>query len=503
VGSQIRTQKASCHYRCANQKEGNHTETHIQGNEIMNIFETYQPTPPSNAAEAHGWDDAEGSARTIKRARPIAIDLFSGAGGMSLGFEQAGFDVKAAVEIDPVHCATYAFNFPRTTVICAPAETLSGQDIRDRAGIGAETIDCVFGGPPSQGFTGMGKRDIADPRNALVGEFFRLVRELTPRSFIFDNVRGITFAPHSEFLHRQIARLEVMGYEVRRGFKILNAVHFGVPQSREHFFLFGVRYGEQLPHYPTLKFHAAGRRPKAFDAPVGPTVQDALGDLPDADQIALLRRGDAVEVTIWGPRSAYASHLRCESASDWHLGYPRDWDPNLLTSSTRTEHNAVSKQRFAQTPLGAIEEVSRFFKLDPANVANTLRAGTDATRGAFSSPRPIHHEYPRCITVREMARLHGFPDWFRFHTTKWHGARQVGLAVPPPLARAIATEMTEALGFKPLAPQFTLPKQNPELLGYDVTRAAKHFGVTPQLGKRSRKADPEKRNQGQTGMTLE
>lgn len=443
----------------------------------------------SELGESHDNPTTQGF---IRRERPIAIDLFAGAGGMSLGFEQAGFDVKAAVEIDPVHCATYAFNFPQTTVICAPAQTLGGQDIRDRSGIGTDTIDCVFGGTPSQGFSGMGKRDVNDPRNALVGEFFRLVRELTPRSFIFDNVKGITLKPHREALFRQIAMMEVMGYEVRTGFKILNAVHFGVPQSREHFFLFGVRYGEQLPDYPTLKFHTAGRRPMAFEAPMGPTVQDAIGDLPDADRFAVLRRGDTVQVASWGLRSAYASQLRCQADTDWHLGYRRDWDPNLLTCSARTEHNAESKRRFAQTPQGTVEEVSRFQKLHPEKVANTLRAGTDAARGAFSSPRPIHHDYPRSITVREMARLHGFPDWFRFHATKSHGARQVAHSAPPPLARAVATEMIEALGFKPIAPQVTLPKQDPVLLGYDTTEATRYFDVTHKMGRRERNREAAK-----------
>jgi DNA (cytosine-5)-methyltransferase 1 len=224
-----------------------------------------------------------------------------------------------------------------------------------------------------------------------------------------------------------------------------------------------------------------------FDAPLGPTAQDALDDLPDADQFAELRDDDSVEIANWGPRSAYASELRCETAADWHLGYPREWDPSLLTSSARTEHNETSRHRFAQTRPGEVEGISRFFKLDPAKVSNTLRAGTDAARGAFSSPRPIHHAYPRCITVREMARLHGFPDWFRFHATKWHGARQVGLAVPPPLARAVAGEVIEALGFKPTPPLTTLPMQDPMLLTFDVTQAGRHFGVTPQLGKRERK----------------
>lgn len=454
----------------------------------MTKFDKLAPEPISGIIPTAGAEaNASVGSKRPHRTRPIAIDLFSGVGGMSLGFEQAGFDIRAAVDIDPVHCATYAYNFPQTAVICAPAETLSGKDIRDRAGIDDQTIDCVFGGTPSQGFSGMGKRDLADPRNALVGEFFRLVRELRPRSFVFDNVKGITFGAHRQRLFLQIVQLEIMGYEVRTGFKMLNAVHFGVPQSREHFFLFGVRCGEQLPHYPTLKFHAAGRRPMAFEALVGPTVLDALGDLPDADQFRALRKGDAVEIAIQGPRSAYASQLRCETAADWFFSYPRDWNPNLLTSSARTEHNTASKLRFAQTPLGSVEKISRFYKLDPANVVNTLRAGTDAARGAFSSPRPIHYQYDRCITVREMARLHGFPDWFRFHATKSHGARQVGQAVPPPLARTIAAVMIEALGCKPTRPKKTLPMQDPMLLTFDVTQAGKHFSVTPQVGKRVRK----------------
>ncbi|OYZ97381.1 MAG: hypothetical protein B7X99_14165 [Rhizobiales bacterium 17-65-6] len=110
------------------------------------------------------------------------------------------------------------------------------------------------------------------------------------------------------------------------------------------------------------------------------------------------------------------------------FGYKRLTDPSLLTSSLRTNHTELSRQRFAATPQGSVEPVSRFFKLPPDGVSNTLRAGTDSQRGAFTSPRPIHYKYARCITVREMARLHGFPDWFRFHVTKWHGARQIGNA---------------------------------------------------------------------------
>ena len=117
--------------------------------------------------------------------RPVAIDLFSGAGGLSLGFEQAGFDVRAAVEIDPIHAAVHKFNFPKTAVLARSVVGLTAAEIRLAAGLGDAPIDCVFGGPPCQGFSLIGHRALEDPRNRLVLEFVRLVRELDSRTFVF------------------------------------------------------------------------------------------------------------------------------------------------------------------------------------------------------------------------------------------------------------------------------------------------------------------------------
>ena len=442
-----------------------------------------------------------GSDRTAMRRtmsgsmRPIGIDLFAGAGGLSLGFEQAGFDVAAAVEIDPVHSAVHKYNFPHTTVLPRPVEHLEGVDILAAAGIAGRRVDCVFGGAPCQGFSLIGHRALDDPRNGLVREFVRIVAELRARTFVFENVKGLTIGRHRAVLDELVEEFSAIGYEVKVPWRVLNTGHFGVPQYRERLILLGVRKGETLPDYPG-PFTAIADGTQPADGLVdGPTCEDALRDLPDADLFRTLNKTDSVRTSRFGEPSAYASELRCLTNDAWHFGYVREWDPSILTSSARTAHTDISRRRFRETDPGTVEPISRFFKLSRAGVSNTLRAGTDGARGAFTSPRPIHYAYDRCITVREMARLHGFPDWFRFHATKWHGGRQVGNAVPPPLARAIATAMLEALGEVPTRPEGAVALGDPALLTMGLTTAAGFFGVTPPPGRRDRKNGARKRRQ--------
>jgi DNA (cytosine-5)-methyltransferase 1 len=189
--------------------------------------------------------------------------------------------------------------------------------------------------------------------------------------------------------------------------------------------------------------------------------------------------------------------MRCQDDEGWYFGYQRQWDAATLTSSLRTHHTLISRQRFSAAREGENEPVSRFYKLPSNGIANTLRAGTDSARGAFTSPRPIHYLYPRCITVREMARLHGFPDWFRFHITKWHGARQVGNAVPPPLARAVAECLIAALGHQPEKPAKILALGDPSLLRLNMAEASRFWGVSVPIGRRDRKSGRRKRKQSE------
>lgn len=422
--------------------------------------------------------------------RPIAVDLFSGAGGMSLGFEQAGFDVVAAVEVDPVHAAVHKFNFPNCATLCRDVSTLSGSEIRASAGIGMRSVDLVVGGAPCQGFSMIGHRALEDPRNALVGDFVRIVCELNANYFVFENVKGLTVGRHKAFLEELVQAFEGRGYVIRKPWKVLNASKYGVPQSRERLILLGAKKGFPLPNYPDAKADF-------------PTCEDALDDLPNADQFNLLLESDEVRLpaNAWKYPSAYAKEMKCLSNDAWHFGYMREWDSRMLTSSMRTGHSDISKRRFKATTCGETEPISRFFKLAPHGVSNTLRAGTDAARGAFTSPRPIHYRYPRCVTVREMARLHGFPDWFRFQETKWHGARQIGNAVPPPLARAVGSVLIDAIGVKPKRSNKTITLGDPRLLKMDVSAASKFWGIERPNGKRDRKSGARKRSQRETEAT--
>lgn len=416
--------------------------------------------------------------------RPIAVDLFAGAGGMSLGFEQAGFDVAAAVELDPIHCATHEFNFPTSGIVCNGVDQTDAGDVLDAIPHPDPDIAVVFGGPPCQGFSMIGKRSLDDPRNALVFHFLRLVVELQASYFVMENVSGLTLGKHRRFLSELIEEFERQGYDVLKPYKVLDAAHYGVPQRRRRLFLVGCRKGQLLPTYPPPTCIPADavedQVADLFGLPKGPTVWDALSDLPEADSLEALLEDDSIRVDFGTP-SDYAAVLRGlkTDSEDYSIG--RIHDPNVLTASLRTVHTAKSRSRFESTAHGDAEPVSRFRKLDPDGLCNTLRAGTASNRGAFTSPRPIHPYTPRCITVREAARLHSYPDWFRFHATKWHGFRQVGNSVPPLLARSVAASVMDVIGTPPSVSESALELGDESLLHLTMTQAAARYGVDPHV----------------------
>lgn len=320
----------------------------------------------------------------------------------------------------------------------------------------------------------IGKRALDDQRNQLVFHYVRLVRELQPKYCVFENVKGLTLGKHAQFLAELIDALSEAGYKVLLPYQVLNAANYGVPQSRERLFLIAARKDQTLPAYPV-----------AHESKV--TVRDAIADLPDVDQFSALKASDSVAVE-WDTQSAYARRLRGLLKDQTDYSRKRAFEPNLLTCSLITEHTEESKARFLATPPGTTEKISRFLRLDPEGLCNTLRAGTDSARGAHTSPRPIHPVYPRVLTVREAARLHSYPDWFRTHVTKWHGFRQIGNSVPPLLGRAVASAVIQALGIQPAKPKGVMKLGDPSLLAMNMGEAAAYFSVSRTvIAQRARK----------------
>ena len=364
--------------------------------------------------------------------RPASIDLFCGAGGMTLGFEQAGFDVLAAYDLEEFNIATHRANFPDTRAFAADLSTSSGDALRKLAALHRTEIDVVFGGPPCQGFSFGGRQDVDDDRNLLVYDFARLVRELNPKYFVMENVRGLMSSRAKPILESFVRRLKRAGYLVVEPIRVLNAADYGVPQRRLRTFVLGYRNGLVAPKYPDPRgiILRSGSRYK-------PVVRDAISDLPVLERFEHLFEQDAFDEPLLKTDNAYAALMRGTMKD------PRDHarkrkHRTSLTGCLRTRHSKATVRRFSSTPQGAAESISRYIRLALNEVAPTIRAGTGTDRGSHTAPRPIHPKVPRCISAREAARLHSLPDWFQLHGTRWHAFRQIGNSVPPLLASEVA-----------------------------------------------------------------
>lgn len=421
---------------------------------------------------------------SIDVRRPLAVDLFAGAGGLSLGLEQAGYDVAAAVEYDPIHAAVHEFNFPYGKTFAADVSKITGQKIRKESEIGDREIHLVAGGPPCQGISMIGRRAIDDPRNALLKEFVRVVLELKPRYFLMENVAGLMVGGHRQLVDEVVEMVESGGaYRVVTPIKVLQAAEHGSPQSRRRVFVIGARKDVPLPSYPEATYTPRlinGTIPKEVQLPLGPSVMEAIGDLPDADAFNELLHDDNVTGVTYGKPSDYAARLRGTKKDSTDFSRPRPRFADELTSSARTVHTKKSIDRFVEAEPGTTEKVSRFLRLHPDGICNTLRAGTASDRGAYTAPRPIHPVYPRVITVREAARLHGYPDWFRFHVTKWNGFREIGNSVPAQLGRAVGAAILDADDVMQVKGK-PVNLGSPHLLYMTAGQAHDYFGLTERV----------------------
>jgi len=411
------------------------------------------------------YDDQEQSLRIASLdaagKRPLAVDLFCGVGGMGLGFERAGFDVVAAVEIDPLLAAVHRYNHPRTRTVCADVSSLR-DSAREMLSLGTLQLDLVFGGPPCQGFSIIGKRQVDDSRNRLVDSFVSVAIEMNPKFIVMENVEGILQPAMNQHLERAKKMLVNAGYKYGEPKRIDASLH-GVPQRRKRVFLVAWR--------PEHSFEWPAETHGGPDSGLHPfvTVKDAIGDLAWETPFA---------------KSSYAAGLA--NGASVGLAAPREAVPMQLSGLDRTEHSAQTTQRFRATEPGKEEPISRYTRLRWDGLCHTMRAGTGPDRGAFMGARPIHPSEPRVITVREAARLHSYPDWFQFHRTKWHSFRGIGNSVPPLMAEAIGRAVVAGLGANPTAAA-SVALGKAEFLGLSPAAAAELFSLdVSALPKRKR-----------------
>ncbi|WP_405662027.1 DNA cytosine methyltransferase [Streptomyces sp. NBC_01166] len=420
--------------------------------------------------------------QTRSRRRPVAIDLFAGVGGLSLGFEQAGFDVLAAVEYDPVHAAAHRYNFPLTEVLCRDVKNIGRTEIISAAHRGWRlhhrsgpawdgAVDVIIGGPSCQGFSTMGHRNQHDERNDLLLEFVRIVTEVRPRAFCLENVPGLLQDKYSIVRETALTRLRSAGYRISGFDKVVNAAQYGVPQNRKRVVIMGALDTEVAPLTPS---------------PTLVSVAESFAQLPDASDNARLLDVDKAPISDFpqsnwmSESSVYADFIGGCRKDPADLSRPRIWDSSMLTNSRLSAHTAESIRRFSRTAQGTVEPVSRFYRLSLTGQSRTLRAGTGRERGAFTSPRPLHPIRDRVITVREAARLHSFPDWFGFHITNWHGHRQIGNSVPPLLARAAGQRIAQALETSPVRGRAEIRLGDESLLQVSMGEAAPLFKALPE-----------------------
>src|SRR6185437_3717383 len=348
---------------------------------------------------------------------PKIVDLFCGAGGLSLGSHRAGFQTAFALDIDQILTSSYKTNFPGASLILRDLSRVSDQDLRDAG----KRPDGVVGGPPCQAFSEIGRRSPTDPRRRLIFQFFRAVVALEPKFFVFENVRGLSFPENYRLVERGIKRLD--GRWTILGPVILDSQEFGAPTRRKRLFLFG--FDASRMSVPTLAWLTKPIQTRL-------TVRDAIADLSRARALGVDSRGfDEWAYSLNGEISAYAARMRSKTGS--------------FSGHRKTIHTKSALLRFEKVGPGEIDKVGKYKRLEWGGVSPTLRAGTGNDRGSYQAVRPLHPTQNRVITPREAARLQGFPDSFIFHPTVWHSCRMIGNSVSPVLAERLLKRIYECL----------------------------------------------------------
>lgn len=340
------------------------------------------------------------------------IDLFCGAGGLSCGFERAGYNILLGIDNDKKALETFELNHNGAKSICGDITQVSYEkDIKPL--IGDASIDVIIGGPPCQGMSLSGPRKFDDPRNKLYLSYIRLVDEIRPRAFVIENVPGLVGLFGGQIKDSIIEKFTDMGYKIQH--KILCSADYGVPQLRRRVVFVGYCDGEF--QYPLENENYV-------------SCEMALSDLPPLVD------------TLGAEEMPYAT-----SAQNDYQRIMRE-KSDIVHNHVAANHSEKVQEIIALVPAGGN------YKDLPDEYRNTRNFHVAWTRFPDNRPAPtidtghrhhFHYKYNRVPTVRECARIQSFPDDFVFLGNKTQQFRQVGNAVPPLMAEVIARQITKLL----------------------------------------------------------
>lgn len=340
------------------------------------------------------------------------IDLFCGCGGLSRGFENAGFEVKFAIDMWEDAIKTYNHNNPSNVGKCIDIKDIDNEYlenvIKDNDVIG------IVGGPPCQGYSTVGTRDVNDPRNHLYLEYCRIVEKLRPEFFVIENVKGLLTLANGAFRDDIVKRFSALGYTVKA--KILNAADYGVPQNRQRVFFVGLKKNNfEFPNTKERKW----------------TCEEALSDMPIIND-----KNGMAEVMQY----------RCEAQNEYQK-LMRENSTEVINHQI-TVHSEQTKHIISMIPDGGkIKDLSpEYWDIRKYNKAFERMGSNRQSNTVDTGHRNyFHYSENRIPTVRENARLQSFPDDFKFWGSKTSQYKQVGNAVPPLLAQAVAESIKHAL----------------------------------------------------------
>lgn len=344
--------------------------------------------------------------------KPKILDLFCGCGGLSLGFENAGFEVALAIDIWKDAVETYNRNHSKSVAICKDIHELDNNYLRDFSQ--KENIVGVIGGPPCQGYSTVGTRDVNDPRNHLYLEYCRVVEAIKPKFFVIENVKGLLTLNNGMFKDDIVDRFSKLGYNI--SFKVLNASNYGVPQNRQRVFFVGLK--DEEFDFPEEKDYKV-------------STFEALSDLPSLDKME-----ECLEIYPYKDDEVneYQKLMRKDS--------------KMIYNHNETKHTEQTKNiismikdggRISDLPKeywGVRKYNKAFQRMNSNEPSHTIDTGH---RNYF------HYRENRVPSVRECARIQSFPDKFIFIGAKTSQYKQVGNAVPPLLAYEVACAIKNQL----------------------------------------------------------